>query len=111
MEHEVGSWKVALVNGPSSMIRLHKNLVLRALGLSLGVNRMWTKNNDHAPKSEGADFFNTCPIRAILRKSILIILLSCLGLHFSSLLVKCVQDVTCKSSHNSLFKKKERSNL
>jgi hypothetical protein len=26
------------------------------------------KENDHAPKSEGADFFNTCPKRAVLKK-------------------------------------------
>jgi len=27
------------------------------LGPSLGVNRMWTKKNDHAPKSECVEFF------------------------------------------------------
>jgi hypothetical protein len=31
---------------------------------------MWTKKSDHAPKSEGADYFNTCPKRAILEKKI-----------------------------------------
>jgi hypothetical protein len=29
---------------------------------------MWTKKSDHAPKSEGVYFFNTCPKRAILEK-------------------------------------------
>jgi hypothetical protein len=29
---------------------------------------MWIKKSDHAPKSEGADFFNTCPKREILEK-------------------------------------------
>jgi hypothetical protein len=29
---------------------------------------MWTKKSDHAPKSEGADIFNTCPKRAILEE-------------------------------------------
>jgi hypothetical protein len=38
------------------MVRLHKKLILRALGPSLGVNQMWTKKSDHAPKSEGANF-------------------------------------------------------
>jgi len=28
------------------------------MGPSLGVNRMWTMKNDHAPKNGGADFFN-----------------------------------------------------
>ena len=39
---------------------------LKPLGPSLGVNRMWTKRNDHAPKSECVDFFNICPKRAVL---------------------------------------------
>jgi hypothetical protein len=53
MGHEVGSWKMAFVNGPSStvrgptsMVQLHRKLGLRALGPSLGVNRMWTKKSD-----------------------------------------------------------------
>jgi hypothetical protein len=29
---------------------------------------MCIKKNDHAPKSEGTDYFNTCPKRAILEK-------------------------------------------
>jgi hypothetical protein len=32
-------------------------LVLKALGPSLDVNRMWTKKDDHAPKCECAEFF------------------------------------------------------
>jgi hypothetical protein len=43
MDHEVGPWKMAFVNGLTSVVRLHKKIVLRALGPSLGVNRMWTK--------------------------------------------------------------------
>ena len=35
------------------------------MGPSLGVNRMWTMKNDHAPKNGGADFFNICPKKAI----------------------------------------------
>ena len=64
-----GPWKMAFVNGLTSVVRLHKKLVLRALGPSLGVNQMWTKKSDHAPKSEGADFFNISPKRAILEKN------------------------------------------
>ena len=103
MKSDHGRW-------PLSMVRLSwsdfiKKLVLRALGPSLGVNRMWTKKSDHAPKSEDADYFNTCPKRAILEKKFesLTILLSSLGLHLSSLLVKCVEDVACKSSHNDFY--------
>jgi hypothetical protein len=44
-------------------------------------------------------------------KSTLTILLSSLGLHLSSLLVNCVEDVACKSSHNNSYKKNERFNL
>jgi hypothetical protein len=100
MDHEVGPWKMAFVNGPTSL-----KIVLRALGPSLGVNRMSTKKKDHAPKSECADFFYTCPKRGIYEKnSSLTILLSSLGLHLSSLLVKCVDKVACKSSHKILYK-------
>ena len=105
MKSDHGRW-------PLSMVRLHEKLVLRALDPSIGVNQIWTKKNDHAPKSEGADFFNTCPKTAILRtNSSLTILLSTPGLTLSSLLVKCVKDVACKSSHNNFYKKNERFNL
>jgi hypothetical protein len=50
------------------MVRLLKKPVLRVLGHLLGVNWIWTKNSYHAPKSEGADFFNPCPNRAILEE-------------------------------------------
>ena len=55
--HGRGLFSMARVHGPTSMVRLLKKLVLKALDPSLGVNRMWTKKNDHAPKSECADFF------------------------------------------------------
>ena len=71
---------------------------------------MWTKKSDMHQK-EDADFFNTCPKRAILEKnSSFIILLSSLGLYLSSLLVECVEDVAYKSSHN-IFYKKQMSDL
>ena len=89
------------------MLRLYKKLLFRALGPSLGVNRMWTKKSDHAPKSEGAYFSNTCPKRAILeKKSSLTILLYSLGPYVSSLLVKCVEDVAYKYFHNNVYKKR-----
>jgi hypothetical protein len=72
MDHEVRPFKMAFVNGPTSMVRLLKKLVLKALGPSVGVNRMWTKKNYHAPKSDCGLFylfiFNTCPERAVLKK-------------------------------------------
>ena len=70
---------------------------------------MWAKENDHAPKSECA-FFNICPTKAFLRrkkfKKKTIILLSSPGLYLSSLIVRCVEDVACKSSHNNFYKNK-----
>ena len=77
----------------------------KPLGLSLGVNRMWTKKNDHAQKVDVLKKINICSKRAVLKKekSSLTILLSSLGLHLSSLLVECVEDVACKSSHNNFF--------
>ena len=38
-----------------------KNQFIQSLGSSLGVNRMWIKRNDHAPKSECADFLSRRP--------------------------------------------------
>ena len=66
-----GRWTLSMVwvHGPTSMVWHHKKLVLRALGPSLGVNQMWTKKNDRAPKSEGVDFFNTYPKRTNLKKN------------------------------------------
>ena len=44
MEHEIGSWKMALLHG------LIPSEITKPLGTLLGVNRMWTKRNDHASK-------------------------------------------------------------
>ena len=67
---------------------------------------MWIKKDDHAPKSGCANVFWYMPKRAVVKKySSLTILLSSLGLHLSSLL-KCVEHVACKSSHNNSYKKK-----
>ena len=40
------------------------------MGLSLGVNRMWTKKNDHVPKNECVDCLNICPKWTICKKKI-----------------------------------------
>jgi hypothetical protein len=47
------------LDGPTSMVWfLYKNQFTKLLGPSLGVNRMWTKRNDHAPKVKNLiDFF------------------------------------------------------
>jgi hypothetical protein len=34
---------------------------MKALGLSRGVNQMWTEKNDHAPKSECVGFLQYMP--------------------------------------------------
>ena len=88
-----------------------KNWYTNPWGPSLGVNGMCLKKNGHAPKNECADFFNICPKRTVwkknkkTKKTSLTILLYSLGLPLSSLLVRCVQDVACKSSHNNVYKK------
>ena len=69
MDHGRGPFSMVRVHGTTSMVRLLKKIVLKALGPSLGVNRMWTKKNDHAPKSAWADFFNTCTKRIFLEKN------------------------------------------
>jgi hypothetical protein len=58
MKSDRGRWPLSMVrvHGPTSMVRLLKKIVLKAFDPSLCVNRMWTKKNDHTPKSEGADF-------------------------------------------------------
>ena len=43
-----------------------KNQLRKPLGPLLGVNQMWTKRNDHAPKSGRADLFIMYPKRAML---------------------------------------------
>ena len=51
MDHEVGPWKMAFINGPSSWSNFYfLEIGFESLGPSLGVNQMWTKKNDHAPK-------------------------------------------------------------
>jgi hypothetical protein len=58
------------LHGPTSVAQfLERNQFGKSLGSSLGVNRMWTERNDHAPKSEcDADFFNIYSKRVVFKK-------------------------------------------
>ena len=62
MDHEVRPWKMAFFHGSISWSNFHglislKKKSTKLLGPSLGVTRMWTKKNDHAPKNECVGFF------------------------------------------------------
>ena len=58
MKSDHGRWPFSVVRvyGLTSMVLLLNKLVLKALRPSTCVNRMCTKKNDHAPKSECVDF-------------------------------------------------------
>ena len=57
-------------------------------------------------KNECAQFFQYMPKKGNFEIiSSLTILLSSFGLHLSSILVKSVKDVACKSSHKNFYKK------
>ena len=82
MDHVVGPWKMAHSHGPTSWCDFSKkNQFTKSSGSSLGVNRMWTKKNDYAPKRECAAFFNICSKRAI-PKFFLVQPFSCLHILF-----------------------------
>jgi hypothetical protein len=68
MEDGVCQWSKFMVRLPWS--DLIKNLVLRAMGPSLGVNQMWTKRKDHGAKSGGGDFFNICTKMAVFKRMV-----------------------------------------
>ena len=70
MKLDHGRWPLSMVqvHGPTSIVRLLKKLVLKALGPSLVVKQMRTKKNDHVPKSEGADFFQYMPKKGNFEK-------------------------------------------
>jgi hypothetical protein len=59
MKSDHGRWPFSMVplGGPTSMVLSSKNQFTKPLGPSLGVNRMWTKRNDHAPKVNVLIFF------------------------------------------------------
>ena len=50
MKSDHGRWPFSMVQLP--WFDFLKNQLTKSLGPSLGVNQMWTKRNDHAPKSE-----------------------------------------------------------
>ena len=52
-------------HGPISQ----KNNLQSLLGPSLGVNWVWTKRNDHAPKNECAHYFNICLKMTVMKKN------------------------------------------
>jgi hypothetical protein len=49
--------------------------------------------------------FNICPKSAFLKKRVKFA--HSLDLYLSSLLVECVEDVACKSSHHNFYKRNE----
>jgi hypothetical protein len=73
-------WLFSMVqlDGPTLMVRFIEKINLQShWAPHKGINRMWTKRNDHAPKNECDNFFYICSKRAILKIKIkLIILLS-----------------------------------
>ena len=58
MKSDNGRWPFQWSEFKVQLIRsdFFKIVVMKALGPSLGVNWMWTKKNDHAPKNERIDF-------------------------------------------------------
>ena len=61
MDHEVGPWTMGFSQWSDFMVQLPwsdflPNQFIKFLGPSPGVNRMWTKRNDHAIKS-GSNIF------------------------------------------------------
>ena len=114
MDHGRRPFSMVQLDGPHFMVRFLKKTIYKAFGPLTSVNQMWTKKNDRAPNNECADFFNLCLKKAVLKEKnlSLTILLSSLGLHLS-LLVKCVEDVAGKYSHNNFYQKNknERFNI
>ena len=67
MDHEVVPGQMAFFPWPNFHGQFFFKLqILKPLGMSVGVNRAWTKRSDHAPRSRFIDFFNTCPKREVL---------------------------------------------
>jgi Pyruvate/2-oxoacid:ferredoxin oxidoreductase delta subunit len=66
MEDGLFPWSILMVQLPwSGFLKNKKN---KKITKPLGVIQMWTKKNDHSPKSECDDCFNICPKRAIFWK-------------------------------------------
>ena len=64
MDHEVKPWN----DGIFPWSNFLKKQFTKPLFSLLGVNRMWTKRNDHAPKTSCAGFLNICPKEEVLKK-------------------------------------------
>ena len=86
MDHEAGPWKMVLFYGLTWWSNFHgPNLKTNNLQrLTLGVNQLWTKRNDHAPKNELAIFLKYVPKIIWKKNQDLTILLS--SLVFTSLI-------------------------
>ena len=57
LDHEGWPFSMVQLDGPTSMVRFLKKAIYKAFGpLTRCIHRMWTKRNDHAPKSECVDF-------------------------------------------------------
>ena len=65
MEDGLFSWSNLMVQLSRSYLKINK--FMKPLGPSLGVNRMWTKRNDHAPKNECVGLIDACPKKAVLK--------------------------------------------
>ena len=65
-DYKVVPCYVTFFHGHTSMIQFAKNANLKPLGPSQGVNWIWTKRSDHAPKSGCGDVFNIYSKRVIL---------------------------------------------
>ena len=61
MDHEVGPLKKIIFHSPTSCPAFTSNFLINQfaenLGPSLGVNQIWMKRNDHAPKNACVGFF------------------------------------------------------
>jgi hypothetical protein len=66
MEDGVFPWSNFMVQLPWSDFLKYQ--FTKPLGPSLGVNQIWAKRNDHAPKSECVDSFKICPKRKFRKK-------------------------------------------
>ena len=118
MDHEVRPWKRAFFQWSEFMVQLSwsdflkSQSILKALGPTLCVNRMWTKENDHAPKSERVDFFYHMPKNGILWKKNKVCSFSCLLLSFTCLhFLLNVSKMRLANLLTTISFKKERINL
>ena len=75
MKSNHGRWPLSMVQLPYFGYFKNKQ-IYNPLGPQLGVNRMWTKRNDHPPNNECAEFYKN-----VEKKSSLTIPLVFSGLH------------------------------